>query len=147
MKRRIITIIATLAVIAATLCMGLALTACDTNKANSYTFIVTYEDGTPVNGLTDGNAGVTADGGDGTEVQVQICAANPDTHVTGFCNAPKAIGADGKVEFKNSELNASQLKDGEKWHVQINGKDDYTYDEDIYLDGYKEYTIVLKAKN
>ena len=143
MKRRIITIIATLAVIAATLCIGLALTACDTNKADSYTFIVTYEDGTPVNGLTDGTAGVTE-----TQIQVRICASNPDTHVDGFCNIPKAVGENGKVEFKPSDLDESKRKDSEKWHVALDGvKDGYTYDEDIYLDGYKEYTIKLVAKN
>ncbi len=145
MKRRIITVIATLAVIAASLCMGLAMTAC-TPKADSYVFTVTYADGSPVNGLTDGTAGVTPEGEDGTEVQVQICAANPDTHEIGFCNKPKAIGADGKVEFKKSELNESQLKSNEKWHVQINGADAYAY-ADLYLDGYGEYTIVLTAKN
>ena len=56
------------------------------------------------------------------------------------------LNADGKVEFKKSELNESQLKSNEKWHVQINGADAYAY-EDLYLDGYGEYTIVLTAKN
>lgn len=142
MKKTILTIAATLAVIVAALLAAFAFSAC-VKKADSYAFTVVYEDGTPVNGLTDGTAGVKENGDDGTEVQIQICAVDSVTHETGFCTTPQAIGADGKIEIKPDE---SKLGGNQKWHVQINGMDGYTY-EDLYLDGYGEYKITLVAKN
>ncbi len=147
MKRRIITIVATLAVIVATLCLGLTMTACTEKKADSYKISVVYADGTPVNGLTDGIGGADDEGNALTKVLVQICAVNPDTHATGFCNAQIDLGADGKVEVKKGGLNEAKRKSDEKWHVQLNGlKDGYTYD-DIYLDSYGSYTITVTAQN
>lgn len=146
MKRRLITVIAALAVIAATLCMGLTMTACKT-KTESYKISVVYADGTPVNGLTDGTKGVKDNGDPDTKVLIQICAVNPDTEVTGFCNPMLDLGADGKLEVKKSDVNEAKRKDNEKWHVNIVGlKDGYTFN-DIYLNGYGSYTVTVTAQN
>ena len=143
MKKSIITIFATLAVIAATLCIGFTMSACTDKKADSYTFTVVYPDNKAVNGHTDGTAGPSD-----KEVQIQICAAIPDTDTTGFCTLPVTIGEDGKVEIKQSHFSGNTLESGYKWHVQVNGVPaGYTYDKNIYLDGYGEYTIKLVAQN
>ncbi|MDE6867788.1 MAG: hypothetical protein K2J83_01425 [Clostridia bacterium] len=144
MKKTLISITAALALIVAVLCMGLTMTAC---KPTSYVIKVVYEDGTPVNGLTDGTAGVTAGGDEDTKIQVQICAANPETEQTGFCTEPIDLGADGTISFTESQFKGNTLDEGFKWHVQLLGvKDGFTY-EDLYLDGYNTYTITLVAQN
>lgn len=149
MKRRIITIVATLAVIVATLCLGLTMTACTEKKADSYKISVVYADGTPVNGLTDGIGGADDEGNALTKVQAQICAADYETGITGpsdFCTPMLDIGADGKLEVKT--LDESKLKENQKWHVKLTGlKEEYTCSE-IFLDkGYGEYIMTVTAQN
>lgn len=147
MKRTIITLMATLAVIVATVCMAFTMTACEEKKADSYKITVTYEDGTPVNGLKDGTAGVKGNGEADTKVQVQICAADYQTGVTGpndFCTKMLDLGANGKLEVKSSTLPDNKLKDNQKWHVKLQGlKSGYSCEE-IFLDkGYGKYTMVV----
>nr|MDE5942705.1 hypothetical protein [Clostridia bacterium] len=128
------------------LCMGLTMTAC--NKATSYTIKVVYADGTPVNGLTDGTRGTSDNDEENTKIQVQICAADKETGVTGpndFCTLPIDLGSNGVLEVTNGDL--AELEDNQKWHVRLLGvKSEYTF-EDLYLDGYGTYTIVLTAQN
>ncbi|MDE7453783.1 MAG: hypothetical protein K2N22_05175 [Clostridia bacterium] len=147
MKKTIITIVAILTVMVATLCMSLTLTACGDKKADSYNFTVVYSDGTAVNGHKDGIGGVDENGDQGTEISIQICAVNPDTDDTGFCTSPVLIGTDGKVSItsgtKEGQLNESKLEAGYKWHVKLIGeKSGWTY-TDLYLDGYGDYTITI----
>ena len=148
MKKTIITIVAILTVMVATLCMSLTMTACD-KKADSYNISVVYADGTAVNGHTDG-IGIDNDVDGETAIHIQICAVKPvNDDGLGHCTSPILLGTDGKVSIKSGtgigQLDESQLKDGYKWHVQIMDGDiptGWTYN-DVYLDGYGNYTITI----
>lgn len=111
-------------------------------KSAYFEITVTYEDGTLVNGLTDGTAGVDENGKAKTEIQVQLCIEN------GGCATPVALDEKGKCKIKISELEESLNFDGDLQVHLLGVKDNYTYDETktINKDNPK-IKIVLTEKN
>ncbi|MCM1236670.1 MAG: hypothetical protein NC489_41870 [Ruminococcus flavefaciens] len=103
-----------LAIIAATLCLGVFASACDGNKdKDTYTVTVVYaENNTPVDGTA-------------SDLTVQICSAQLNGELI-TCYTTHKVGTDGKAEVK-----FFVLKNNTKYHLQLNNiPTGYEYHED-----------------
>ena len=91
-------------IIALTVVFSFSLVGCGGgSNATQFEVTVTYADGSAVNGLTDGNAGVSADGTSaGTEIRVQFCKI--ENGELGACSTPATLGADGKYSVNIADL-------------------------------------------
>lgn len=113
--------------------------------ATHFDVTVTYENGAAVNGLTDGNAGVTADGKAGTEIKVQFCKLNEDGTL-GSCSTPATLGEYGKYSVKIADLEAICGAGDFELHL-LGVKDEYEYETKTVVNAKNaKVTIVLKLK-
>lgn len=128
-----------LAVMVATVCLGLCLTACgdDEGTASGYSVTVVYPDGKAVDGTKDGYYDLDEDL---EYVEVQICIVKADGS-TGTCYDTKKLDAEGKATLDEPPVT---LKEGEKFKIQINYvPEGYTY-EYAYMTKPGSTTITLK---
>ena len=97
------------------LAFGMFAAACgdDDKSSNSYDVKLVYADGSAVDGTA-------------INVTVQICLTDAAGETVN-CYLPKKVAADGTCSTKADELPA--LKSGEKFHIQVNLPDGYSYDE------------------
>lgn len=98
-----------LTVALAAVCISVFAAACGKDKGGEpvYAVYVVYEDGTPVNGHTDGTGWNLNDPEHETYISVKWCNANG-------CPTPVLLGADGKASIKVSEMEAAGFKEGDK---------------------------------
>ncbi|MGN0822206.1 MAG: hypothetical protein ACI4NG_00375 [Candidatus Gallimonas sp.] len=117
---------------ALTVCAGAFLSACGDN---AYSVKLQYEDGTAVNGKTDGLGGLTE-----KEVFIQWCLSSDN----GKCSTPVAVDENGKASCDAESLQKS-LGEG-KYDVHVLYlSDSYTY-EVPQVSAPGEIVITVKAK-
>ena len=117
------------------ICCGFALfaVACDKKQSNKdYVVKVLDESGTAVTSGTGPNG----------ELFVQFCASSDEGD--GACSVKKAVGQDGSVTFK-----ASEMPDGTRYHVVLsNLPKGYVYDktaDNTYVSAPGTVPLTLKA--
>lgn len=100
-----------------------------------YKVTVLYPDNTPVNGTTDGTAGVTD-----TQVTVQFCDATNES----LCYQLQVLGADGTFSIEKNTVD-SALNNASSIAVHLNGlPEGYTYSDNYVVNSTtKEVTITL----
>lgn len=100
-----------------------------------YKVTVLYPDSTPVNGTTDGTAGVTD-----TQVTVQFCDATNES----LCYQLQVLGADGTFSIEKNTVD-SALNNASSIAVHLNGlPEGYTYSDNYVVNSTtKEVTITL----
>ncbi|MDE6000840.1 MAG: hypothetical protein K2G96_00740 [Clostridia bacterium] len=142
MKKLFKSLTLALTVALAAVCLGVfAAACCDKNyDGEVYAVYVVYEDGTPVNGHTDGTGFNVNDLANETYISVKWCNENG-------CPNPIFLGTDGKASIKVSDLEAAGFKEGDKGvptYVEIiNLKAEYgtTYHKDITGPGEVKITL------
>lgn len=123
------------AVCAAAAC-AVALTAC---KSDTYTFLIQYEDGSAVNGLT---------GGEGGKVSTQICEVGESGQCVLLLTFHNIYpDENGKLTLTQSKINELFGKDYDvtTFAFHVLNVPDY-YDCEYEVDGAKEYICKLYNK-
>lgn len=113
---------------------------------SDYNFTVVYDDGSPVNGNTDGAQSLPDNNGNSLDkVRIQMC----DTGCVEYTNKTgKSIDANGKISFSQQQIN--EIFDSETdvteftfhiWNVKDSSADSYV----IAVNGKGDYTLILNA--
>ncbi len=125
-----------IAVCAATTC-AVALTAC---KSDTYTFLIQYEDGSAVNGLTGGD--------EGGKVYTQICEAGESGQCVLLSDSDIYPDENGKLTLTQSKINELFGKDYDvtTFAFHVTYVPGYYYDCEYEVDGAKEYICTLYNK-